>query len=344
MRGTRLALTSSKAVEQILHRLGADAPFQRAVDIRIEIGGGEFRRLVQGEMQSEQRPAGILEAIELGGERRWQLRAPDQGLEGLMHVDGAGHELPRAYRPAVGKHDAAGAAAFDQDAVDRYLRRKRSAGANERLHQAAGQIERAALAELITGFEIEGADHRAHRARLRQRIGQPRAEQRDLEQEQQLDVIVLEQLPHHVERLASADGQEIAADRGPPQQSLAFGLRQRLGVALGDQNLRGDLFGAAVPVAEGIGVFFREPRHVGDGLFAIAAEHQSRAVAVRLTELVARRDVSDAVFKTEVLEPRRLGNVEMIDGMQIVIEARRRHFLGREPAAILQPAVDQQDA
>jgi hypothetical protein len=142
----------------------------------------------------------------------------------------------------------------------------------------------------------------------------------------------------------AADGEEIAAARGPPEQSLALGLRQWLGVALRDQNLRRDLFGAAVPVAESVCVFFREPRHVGNGLFAVAAEYQSRAVTVRLAELVTRRNVGDTVFKTEVFEPRRLGNVEMIDGMQIVVEARRRHFLGREPAAILQAPVDQQDA
>jgi hypothetical protein len=42
---------------------------------------------------------------------------------------------------------------------------------------------------------------------------------------------------------------------------------------------------------------------------------------VRLAEFVARRDVSNAVFEAEILEPRRFGNMEMIDGMQIVIEA-----------------------
>ena len=242
---------------------------------------------------------------------------------------------------AVGEHDAARASAFDQDAVDGDLRRKRSARGDESLHQAAREIERAALTELVAGFEIEGADHRAHRARLRQGIGQPGAEQRNLEQEEKLDVIVLEQLAHHVERLPPADGKEIAADRGLLQQRLAFGLRQRLGEAFGDQDLRGDLLGAAVPLAEGLGVLLREAGHIGDGLFAVAPEHERRAVAVRLAEFVARRDVGDAVFEAEILEPRRFGNMEMIDGMQIVIEARRGHFFGSEAAAVLQAPVDQ---
>ena len=146
----------------------------------------------------------------------------------------AGNELPRPHGLAVGEHDAAGAAALDQDAVDRDLRLERAARGDEGFHQAARQIERAALAELIAGVEIEGADHRAHRARLRQGVGEPGAEQRDLEQEQKLDVLVLEQLLHHVERLAAADGEEIAPDRGLCQQRVALGLRQRLGVTFRD--------------------------------------------------------------------------------------------------------------
>ena len=64
---------------------------------------------------------------------------------------------------------------------------------------------------------------------------------------------------------------------------------------------------------------------------------------MRLTELVARRDVFDAVGEIEVLEPRRLADVEMIDRMQVVIEARRGRLLGDQRAAVLQPAVHQQD-
>jgi hypothetical protein len=118
-------------------------------------------------------------------------------------------------------------------------------------------------------------------------------------------VIVLEQFPHHIEWLPLADGKEVAPDRGLLQQRLALGLRQRLGEALGDQDLRGDLLSAAVPLAEGLGVLFGEPRDIGDGLFAIAPEHERRPIAMRLAEFVARRDVGDAVFKAEILEPRR---------------------------------------
>jgi hypothetical protein len=64
---------------------------------------------------------------------------------------------------------------------------------------------------------------------------------------------------------------------------------------------------------------------------------------VRLAEFVERRDVGDAVFEAEILEPRRVGDVEMIDGVQIVIEARRRDFFRGQAAAILQAPVDQQN-
>src|SRR5262245_35745193 len=64
---------------------------------------------------------------------------------------------------------------------------------------------------------------------------------------------------------------------------------------------------------------------------------------MRLAELVARRDVVDAVGEAEVLEPRRLGDVEVVDRMQIVVEAWRRHFLRTEPAAVLQAAIHHQD-
>ena len=79
--------------EQLLHAIGADAPFERAVDVRIEGGGGKLRALMQREVKSEQSPAGVLEAVELRGERRGQLRAADQVFEGLMHVEGRGDEL-----------------------------------------------------------------------------------------------------------------------------------------------------------------------------------------------------------------------------------------------------------
>ena len=58
---------------------------------------------------------------------------------------------------------------------------------------------------------------------------------------------------------------------------------------------------------------------------------------MRLTELVARRDVLDAIGEIEVFEPRRLADVEMIDRMQVVIEARRGRLLGDQRAAALMP-------
>ena len=99
----------------------------------------------------------------------------------------------------------------------------------KRLHQPAREIERAALTELIAGLQIERANHRAHRARLREGVDEPGAEQRDLEQEQELYVLVLEQLLDHVERLAARHGEKVAADRGAARSRFALGLRQRLG-------------------------------------------------------------------------------------------------------------------
>ena len=57
----------------------------------------------------------------------------------------------------------------------------------------------------------------------------------------------------------------------------------------------GDLLGLAVPVAEGLRVLLGEARDVGERLLEVAAEDQRRAVEMRLAELVARRDVVDAV-------------------------------------------------
>ena len=91
------------------------------------------------------------------------------------------------------------------------------------------------------------------------------------------------------------------------------------------------------------GVFLGEARDVGDQLFEIAPEHQRAAVAVRLAELVARRDVGDAFVRAEILEPRRLADVEMIDRVQVVIEAGQRHLARAQSAAISQPPLDQQD-
>ena len=121
--------------------------------------------------------------------------------------------------------------------VELDLRREAPARRDEGLEQRAREIARAALAELVAALQVEGADHRAHRAGLRQRVDQPGAEQRNLEQEQQLDVLVLEQLLHHVERLPLRRRQEVAADVALVQQRLALGLRQRIGEALRQEDL-----------------------------------------------------------------------------------------------------------
>src|SRR5205823_5797485 len=102
--------------------------------------------------------------------------------------------------------------ALDDDAVEFNLRSEAPARRDEGLEQGPRQIARAALAELVAALQIEGADHRTHRARLRHGVDQPGAEQRNLEQEEQLDVLVLEQLLDHVERLPLRRRQEVAAD------------------------------------------------------------------------------------------------------------------------------------
>lgn len=63
---------------------------------------------------------------------------------------------------------------------------------------------------------------------------------------------------------------------------------------------------------------------------------------MRLAELIAPGELIDAVGEAEVVEPGRLGNVEMIDGMQIVVEARQRRFFRAEPSAVFQPAIHEQ--
>ena len=64
---------------------------------------------------------------------------------------------------------------------------------------------------------------------------------------------------------------------------------------------------------------------------------------MRLAEFIARRDVAHALGKAQIVEPGRFADVEMIDRMQVVIEAGRRHLFGDQCAAVLQPPVDQED-
>ena len=64
---------------------------------------------------------------------------------------------------------------------------------------------------------------------------------------------------------------------------------------------------------------------------------------MRLAELIEGRDVGYLFAEPEVLEPRRMRDVEMIDRVAVVIEAGQRRLDGREPAAIHEPALDEQD-
>src|SRR5207253_358356 len=123
---------------------------------------------------------------------------------------------------AVLQRDTRGLAAFNDDAVELDLGGETPARRDEGLEQGPRQIARAALAELVAALQVEGADHRAHRARLRHGVDQPGAEQRNLEQEEQLDVLVLEQLLDHVERLPLGRSKEVATNVALAQERLAL--------------------------------------------------------------------------------------------------------------------------
>src|SRR5262249_51563829 len=81
----------------------------------------------------------------------------------------------------------------------------------------------------------------------------------------------------------------------------------------------------------------------GDGLVEVAPEYEGGAITVRLAEFVARRDVGHTFAETEVLEPRRLADVKVIDRMQVVIEAGFGHLLGAKTAAVVEPTLDNED-
>jgi hypothetical protein len=49
------------------------------------------------------------------------------------------------------------------------------------------------------------------------------------------------------------------------------------------------------------------------------------------------------ILEPEILEPGRLGNVEMIDRMEVVIETGRGRLFGHQAAAVFEAAVDQQN-
>src|SRR5260370_36115117 len=144
--------------DQLVHGLRAEAPFQRAVDVRIEFLRVEAHRLAQRQMQAEDRPLGGLKFVELLQKRGRKLRASDVVLAGLMHVQRAGYELPGAHGASVLESYSGRLAALDHDAAELDLRREPPTARDECLHQAARQVGRAALAELVAALQIEGAD------------------------------------------------------------------------------------------------------------------------------------------------------------------------------------------
>ena len=204
-----------------------------------------------------------------------------------------GDELPGAHGAAVGQRDAGRLAAFDHDAVDLDLRLRSVPPAAMKVSiSAARQVERAALAELVAALQVEGADHRAHRAGLRQRVDQPGAEQRDLEQEQELHVLVLEQLLDHVERLAPGHRQEIAADRAAataaPRARPAAAARRTAPAGRSCAVISSALRFQSRKVCAS---FLEKRATLASVSSRSRPKHQRRAVEMRLAELVARRDV-----------------------------------------------------
>src|SRR5262245_58389723 len=103
-----------------------------------------------------------------------------------------------------------------------------------------------------------------------------------------------------------------AAERGTREQGFALSPRQRLRITLGQKDLGCDALSLAVPLAERGGILLGEARDISDGLLEV--EHEGGTVTMRLAEFVARRDVGHTLAETEVLEPRRLADMEVIDG------------------------------
>ena len=64
---------------------------------------------------------------------------------------------------------------------------------------------------------------------------------------------------------------------------------------------------------------------------------------MRLAEFIARRDVSHACAQVQILEPRRFADMEMIDRVQIVMEAGQRHFSCAQSAAIGETPLHEQN-
>jgi hypothetical protein len=128
-------------------------------------------------MHTEEAPARVLEIVQLLAEGRGQLAAADQLLEGLVNVQCARDELAGAHGAPIRQFDAAGLAAFHDDVLHIHLRLVDAARRDEGLHEAARQIERAALAQLVAALQIKGADDGAHGAGLRHGVREPGAKE-----------------------------------------------------------------------------------------------------------------------------------------------------------------------
>src|SRR5580692_10784595 len=196
--------------EQLLDRLAADVDLERGIDVRVEVGADVPGRLLQREVQAEQRPGGLPEVADLFPVRLGQLLLADHGAEGLRDVDGAGHE-PGADLSAVGKLDASGLVAVDDDPGDVGAGLQLAAGGDERVHEPVGHGDAAALGDLVVRHQVEASYQGAHRAAGGELVVQDGAEQGDLEQQQEAHVFVLEQFLDRRERLAVDDLQEVAA-------------------------------------------------------------------------------------------------------------------------------------
>src|SRR3974390_1012872 len=181
-------------------------------------------------MPPEDTPRGVLKTIEILQEGCRKLLASHQSFERVIHVKRGCYELPRAHGSPVGQGYARRFAVLDDDTIDVDLRLERPAGGNKSFHQPARQIERTALAELVAAFQIEGADHRAHRRSFRKRVHQPGAEQGYLEQKEELDVLVFEQFAHDVERLTIRDFEKFAPEGRAREKRFALLLRKGLGI------------------------------------------------------------------------------------------------------------------
>src|SRR5262249_42762322 len=120
--------------EQIFHRLRADTPFQRAIDVRVEFLSREARAFIESQMQAEQAPSGVLKVVDLLKKRGGQLFSTGKRVEGLMHVERGRNKLPRPYGAAICQLDSRGTVIFDDDMVDIDLWLEGAASCDECFH------------------------------------------------------------------------------------------------------------------------------------------------------------------------------------------------------------------